>query len=348
MKRAGKPITIKDIAHEAGVSISTVSNVLNGNTTEMSEDTLARVRQVIAKHQYRPNRIARSMITRRTSTLGLVLAEIETPLFLQSLNVIERSARLADFNLLLSHARDAKDEAQSVDLFLEKQVEGVIFLSTSERKEESHLEKLRTAQIPTILVNRFGRNVEHDQVNWDNRSGVFNAVEYLISLGHRNIALMVGPKKRLSTQERLDGYKQALSAHRVPLRKEYLQDGDFTQQPDTWRMSTRALLSLSVPPTAIVASDDIVAAVVIETVRELGLHVPEDISVIGIDDQAFLSFLSLTTVQLPIVEAGRLAVDMLLRRIAEPDIPYRQITLDCPLIKRRTSAPPPERKESSS
>ncbi|MBN8590707.1 MAG: LacI family DNA-binding transcriptional regulator [Anaerolineae bacterium] len=342
MKRPGKAITIKDIAQEAGVSISTVSNVLNGNSAEMREDTLVRVQQIIAKHQYRPNRIARSMITRRTATIGLVLAEIETPLFLQSLNVIERSARLAGFNLLVSHARDAKDEVQSVDLFLEKQVEGVIFLSTSERKDDSHLERLREACVPTILVNRFGRSAHHDQVNWDNRSGVYNAVEYLRSLGHQEIALLTGPKKRLSTQQRLEGYKQALTAHNLPFRKEYLQNGDYTEDPDNWRTSTRILLSLPRPPTAIIASDDIVAAVVIETVRETGRYVPRDISVIGIDDQAFLSFLSLSTIQLPIVEAGRIAVDMLLRRIAEPDIPYRQITLDCPLIKRRTSGPPPE------
>lgn len=344
MSRTVKKITIKDIAREAGVSISTVSNVLNGNSTEMSEDTLLRVQQVIAKHQYRPNRIARSMITRRTATIGLILAEIETPLFLQSLNVIERNARLAGFNLLLSHARDEKDEVQSIDLFLEKQVEGVIFLSTSERKEERHLERLRDAQIPIILVNRFGRNPNHDQVNWDNRSGVHNAVTHLIALGHQHIALMVGPKKRLSTQERLEGYRQALTAHGLTYRKDYLQNGDYTQDPEAWRSATRALLNLRLPPTAIIAADDIVAAVVIETVREMGMRVPEDLSVIGIDDQAFLSFLSLTTVQLPIVEAGRIAVEMLLRRIAEPDIPYRQLTLDCPLIERRTSAPPPQQK----
>jgi LacI family transcriptional regulator len=346
MKRAVKSITIKDIAHEAGVSISTVSNVLNGNSSEMSEETLLRVQQVIDRHQYRPNRIARSMVTRRTATIGLVLAEIETPLFLQSLNVIERSARLAGFNLLLSHASDAKDELQSIELFLEKQVEGVIFLSTSERKDDRPLQKLRQNRIPAILVNRFSGEQECDQVNWDNRAGVYNAVDYLAGLGHQRIAFLVGPKQRRSTQERLEGYRQGLAAHKLPSVKAYMQNGDYTADPDTWRESTRALLNLPAPPTAIIASDDIVAAVVLETVRERGLHVPEDISVVGIDDQVFLSFLALTTIQLPIVEAGRLAVEMLLRRIAEPEIPHRRLTLDCPLIKRRTSGPPPVEKAS--
>src|SRR5690349_11595928 len=134
-QRSTQP-TIKRIAKEAGVSISTVSNVLNQNIDQMSEDTLLRVQQVIRRLNYRPNQIARGLVTQRTATLGLILAEIETPLFLQAITSIERAARSAGYSVLLQHARDAQEEQEALALLLEKQIDGIIFLSTSELKDD--------------------------------------------------------------------------------------------------------------------------------------------------------------------------------------------------------------------
>jgi LacI family transcriptional regulator len=334
-----KPPTIKHIAKEAGVSISTVSNVLNGNTEEMSADTLARVQQIIEKLNYRPNQVARGLVTRRTATIGLILAEIETPLFLQALTAIERDARVAGYNLLLAHARNDEEEADSLKLLLEKQVEGVILLPTSELKDETDLRELRRAQTPAVMVNRSTRHADFDQINWDNGGGVEAAVGHLAALGHKRVAHLLGPDVRLGTQDRLNGFKLGLSRNGLPLREEYLENGDYTAAPELWQASTRRLMALPEPPTAIVASDDMVAAVVMQTLQELGLNVPRDVSVVGIDDQPFLSFLSLTTVKLPVVEASRRATEMLLRRIAQPDTPTEHILLPCPLIERRTSGP---------
>lgn len=336
-----KSPTIKTIALEAGVSISTVSNVLNGNVEEMSADTLSRVQQVIQRLNYRPNQIARGLVTRRTATMGLVLAEIETPLFLQALTVIEREARTAGYNLLLAHARNADEERDALRLLLDKQVEGIILLPTSELKDDSALHELRVTQTPSVFVNRSTRHDDFDQVNWDNGGGVYDAVNYLVALGHRRIAQLTGPVVRRGTHDRIDGYQRGLEQHRIAFREDYLQNGDYTLTPDVWQESTRILMALPEPPTAIIASDDMVAAVIIQTLRELGLHIPRDVSVVGIDDQPFLSFLSLTTIRLPVIEAGKRAIEMLIDRVLNPNTPVRHEILPCPLIERRTTGHAP-------
>ena len=330
-------LTIKDIAQEAGVSISTVSNVLNGNITEMSEDTLLRVQQVIRRLNYRPNQIARGLVTRRTATIGLILTEIETPLFLQALTSIERGARADGYSVLLMHARDEREEQEAIELLREKQVEGIIFLSTSEIRDDAHLELLKSAQIATVLINRASHHRYFDRVNWDNETGLYEAVKYLAGLGHERIAFLHGPDQRSGTQDRLTGYRRALRDLNIRYRDEYIENGDYTKSLELWRESTHSLINLPHPPTAILAADDTVAAVVVETLRLAGLAVPEDISVIGIDDQPFLSFLSLTTIRLPIVEAGKTAIEPLIRRLAEPDWELRHVTWPCPVIQRNST-----------
>jgi LacI family transcriptional regulator len=345
--RSSQP-TIKRIAKEAGVSISTVSNVLNQNIDQMSEDTLMRVQEVIQRLKYRPNQIARGLVTRRTATLGLILAEIETPLFLQAITSVERDARSAGYGLLLLHARDVQEEHEALVLVLEKQVDGIIFLSTSERKDDVHLHVLHEARVPVVLVNRSTRHEQFDQVNWDNGGGIIAAVEHLVGLGHYRIANLLGAPVRAGTPDRLHGYRRGLEKHGIAYRDEFVQNGDYTASPEIWRDSTHTLLSLPEPPTAIIASDDMVAAVVVQTVREAGLDVPNAISVVGIDDQPVLSFLALTTVKLPVVQAGKHAIEMLIRRIMEPDWPTEHILLPCPLIVRRSTAAAPQQSSPTS
>src|SRR5262245_56139674 len=339
--RKSNQVTIKRIARESGVSISTVSNALNGNIGEMSEDTLARVRNVIRRLNYRPNQVARGLVTRRTATLGLILVEIETPLFLQALTSIERAARHAGYGLLLLHARNVIEERKAVELLLEKQVDGIIFLSTSDFKDHGHIRSLHESRLPVVLINRATRHKSVDQVNWDNEIGVYTAVDFLANIGHRRIAHLLGPAQRASSRRRLRGYTRALERHGIVYDAHYVQNGDYTASSDLWRESTRTLLGLKERPTAIVASDDAVAAVVLETLRQSGVDVPAEISVIGIDDQPSLAFLALTTVKLPVIEAGKRAIELLINRIVDKDAEVRHVMLPCSLIKRSTSGPPP-------
>ncbi len=333
--------TIKQIAQEAGVSISTASNALNGNTDEMSEDTLLRVQGVVQRLNYRPNQIARGLVTRRTATIGLILTEIETPLFLQALSAVERDARASGYSLLLIHARNTDEEHEAVELLLEKRIDGIMFLSTSDLNDDDHIQAINQLGLPVVLVNRSTPHENLDQVNWDNQNGMTQAVDHLAGLGHHRIAHLVGPEHRAGTEERLRGYRLGLARHNLPFRDIYIQNGNYAGPSDQWRGSTHLLMSLPQPPTAIIAADDTVAAVVLETLRQSGIRVPQDMSVVGIDDQPFLSFLGLTTVRLPVSEAAKLAINLLIERIARPDIDVRHTLLPCPLIVRGTTGQAP-------
>lgn len=333
-----KRITIKDVAKAAGVSITTVSNVLNDHTESMSTQTMQRVQEVINELNYRPNALARGLVTHRTATIGVIIAEIETPLFLRALNTIEPIARNAGYNVLMSNASNVADEEKVCQVLLEKQVDGLIFLSVSEYIDNDFVHDLAHLKVPTVLVNRATTCKDLDQINWDDINGVTAAVEHLIALGHHNIAHLRGPVGRRSGENRLLGYRTALNRHGIQYQQEYVRSGDYTASSDAWSQSVSELIDLSPRPTAIMASDDIVAATAIKTIQQAGLKVPEDISVIGIDDQHFCSYLNpaLTTVQLPVLQAGRLAVEMLLERIAGKRTEVEHIMLPCSLIVRES------------
>lgn len=315
----------------------------------MTKETLQNIRDAIHQLNYHPNSVARGLVTRRTATIGLILSEIETPLFLQAINVIESIARGAGYNVLLCNADDLEEEIQAIDLLLEKQVDGVMFLSISEYRSDDHLVKLADSGMPLTLINRTISHNRIDQINWDNAGGVIQAMKHLFELGHRQIAHLRGPLNRRSALERLHGYQLGLAEQGLPNEIEYVRMGDYTSTPVEWQRSTQDLLALSPRPTAIIASDDIVAAVALRTAHKAGLEVPADISILGIDDQPFSIYLNpaLTTVRLPITEASQRGVQLLLDRIADPGLGPRRITLPCQLIVRESTGTPRKVNNSS-
>jgi LacI family transcriptional regulator len=330
--------TIRDVAEAAGVSISTVSNALNGRVEAMGEATYERIQATIKQLHYRPNGVARGLVNRRTTTIGLLLAEIETPLFIQSLNVIEPIARTVGYNVLVCSARNQDDELQALNLFLEKEVEGFLFLSTSVYVNDDIISRVVQSGRAAAFINRTVHDHSFDQVDWDNAQGVAAAVAHLAELGHQRIAHLHGPQNRRSSTERLEGYRRGLEQAGLAYRPEYVRSGDFTADQALWEHSTHALLALSVPPTAIIAADDVVAAVVMKTVQRAGIRIPHDIAIVGIDDQPFAAYLnpSLTTVQLPVLQASQRAVEMLLDRIAGRRTGSEQVMLPCPLVVRES------------
>lgn len=338
-QQRGKRVTIKDVASAAGVSVTTVSNALNGRVEAMTEGTLARIQEAIRTLNYRPSSVARSMVTRRTATIGLIIAEIETPLFLQALKVIEPIARAANHNILVCSAQNFEAEKQAVELLLEKQVDGIIFLSQSRYVENDYLADLPDSAPPIILINRTTNLERFDRIYWNNTDGVVKAMDYLVQAGHCKIAHLRGPDSRRSSVERLEGYKIGLQKHNLEYRPEYVVMGDYELAPEVWKDNTLKLLAVSPRPTAILASNDTVGAVVIRTIQQAGLRIPQDITVIGNDNQPFCIYLNpaLTTVELPIIEAGRQAIEMLLERLKKQTKESEYRILPCPLIIRESS-----------
>lgn len=341
---ATKRVTIKDVAHAAGVSVTTVSNVLNGRLESMTVETLERVQATIRLLNYHPSSVARSMVTNLTATIGLIINEIDTPLFLQALKYIEPIARSANHTILLCTAHNLDDERHAVDLLLEKDVDGIIFLSTSVFLEDDFLADLAAFGPPIVLVNRTTTSRDFDQILFGNQNGVVGLVDYLVGLGHTHIAHLIGPNNRQSSPDRLAGYRQGLAKHSLPYRADYVQSGDYDLPPTMWAASTRALLALQPRPTAIIAANDIVAATIQRTVQQVGLRVPQDISIIGIDDQPFCTYLNpaLTTMLMPVIEAGRQAIELLLGRVSGQRTDIARVTLPCPLIERESSGPAPQ------
>lgn len=336
--------TIKDVAQTAGVSVTTVSNVLNGRTKAMSAETLLRVQAAIRALNYRPSRVARSLVTSQTATIGVIVNEISTPLFLQALNVIEPLARNGGHSILLYIAQNPEDESHAVDLLLEKAVDGLIFLSNSFYLAEDFLAGLPASSPPLVLVNRTTEQEGFDQIQFDNLGGIVAAVHWLAQQGHRRIAHLHGRPNRRSFDERQRGYRQGLAESGLDYCPAYVRLADYAGRPDEWAEETRALLALSPRPTAILTTNDVVAATVMRTVQQAGWRTPEEISLVGFDDQPFGAFLNpaLTTVQLPVIEAGRRAIELLLARIAgERTGPPERITLPCPLVVRESSGPAP-------
>jgi DNA-binding LacI/PurR family transcriptional regulator len=339
-QRSAKRITIKDVAQAAGVSVTTVSNVLNGRAEAMAKDTLLRVQETIRILDYYPNRVARSLVTSRTATIGTIINEIDTPLYIQTLNYIEPIARNAGYNTLLCVAHNLEDEQQVVNLLLEKQVDGIILLGNSLYLPDDYLNYLPLSAPPIVLINHNVNHHRFDQIGWDNVNAVAEIVDYLVQLGHRRIAHLSGPETRRAGEERLAGYRLGLEKHALEYCEDYVRPGDFLNgSPEQWTQSTQALLALPDRPTAIIASNDIVAAVVIKTIQQAGLQIPQDITVVGFDNQSFCAYLSptLTTILIPIVEAGKLAIEILLARIADHGGATRQVTLPCSLIVRESS-----------
>ena len=336
---ATKRVTIHQVAEAAGVSITTVSNVLNGHGESMTEATRLRVQDAIRTLEYRPSGVARNLVHQRTATIGLVLAEIETPLFLKGLGLIEPRARREGYNVLVCHASSASDERHAVELFLEKETEAIIFLSASERWNEDHLAALKSSSIPTVLVNRVTRHSEFDQINWDNGAGLTAAVHHLAGLGHSRIAHLLGAERREGTRQRLEGFRRGLDECGLVFDDRYLRSADYTASADEWAQATSELLQLPDRPTAIIASDDTVAAVCMQVVQTWGLQVPRDMAIVGIDDQDFCRYLypPLTTIRLPIAEAGECAIQLVLDRLSGKRGDCTHIMLDTPLVVRQST-----------
>jgi len=329
--------TIEQVAKLAGVSITTVSNVLNNRTNAMRPATRLRVQEAARVLGYHPSRVARSLANRQTVTIGLVIAEIATPLFFGAVSVIERVARASNYNVLLCHASTVSEERDAVDLLRENEVEGVIFVSTSDYRDDGLLDSL-AGGIRVVTINRAGTGGFYDRISWDNAQGIAEAVRHLYRLGHRRIAFLRGPSERQGTDERLQGYRFGLAECGLQYTGELVASGDYTAEPADWQQATDQLLSAPVRPTAVIASDDSVAAVVMRTALLRGLRVPDDLAVVGVDDQPFAQLLNpaLTTVRLPIVEAGQHAITLLLERFGDSSRDPVRLKLPVTLVVRES------------
>jgi len=327
---------MQDVAQLAGVSVTTVSHVIN-DTRFVSEEVRQRVATAMRELRYQPNALARSLRLGQTRTFGMIVPDSANPFFAEVARAIENASFAGDHNVILCNSDgDLNKELVYANVLMEKQVDGIIFVAAGLSSE--HLRSIIMRDVPVVVADRSLPDVEVDTVEADHYGGGYAATEHLISLGHRRIGCIAGPPVLTSSAERLRGYRGALAAHCLPADDDLVQTGDFQYTGSALAMSR--LLALREPPTAVFASNDMMAVAAIHVAADLRLRVPEDLAVVGFDDIALASFSNppLTTIAQPKQEMAETAIRLLFARISNPTAPAQRLLLPVQLVVRRSSA----------
>lgn len=304
---------MKDVAELAGVSASTVSHVLNG-TRKVSEDTRERVRLAIEELGYEPNLLAKSLKVSRTFTIGLLISDIQNPFFTSVIRGAEDVALSRGYHLFLCNTdEDPNREDEYVRELSKKRVDGLIVASSASRR--NHTLQLRLEDVPFVFMDREVEGIEADTVSVDNRLGMRLIAEHLTQLGHERVGMVSGPLEKSSGHERYHGLRDALADLGLPLHDSLVRFGDF--RVSGGREAAEELLRLPEPPTALVVSNNQMTLGALLAVRELGLRVPDEVSVVSFDDMEWAPLANppLTALAQPTYEMGATAARMLLDKI---------------------------------
>ncbi len=333
-RKRTKSITIMDVAQEAGVSYSTVSRVVN-NKNVVEEGTRVRVMQAIEKLGYVANRQARSLAGGASQIVGLLVRDLGTGYIGEIIRGIDDELAKAHYDLMLyTTHRHLRDESDYVSIMTQGLADGLLLVLP--RQPEAYLTTLRERNFPYVLIDHQGIAEDESAVAVENWQGGFVATQYLIEQGHRRIGFVTGNLKMGCAREREAGYRAALAQYGLPVDETLIQEGNFFQSDGY--AAGEALLRLPTPPTAIFASNDVMAFGVMEIVRERGFKIPDDVSIVGFDDipQAAYVHPSLTTVRQPLEEMGRAAARNLLTLIEDSDYAPQRVELPVELIVRES------------
>ncbi len=302
-------ITIKDVAKEAGVSLMTVSRVIN-NKEHIAAATREKVQTALKKLNYMPNISARNLVLKKTDFLGLVVPDISNPFFGDLVKASEKIAKDKGYSIILGDSDgDITAETEYIEAFRGRMCEAIILVAP--RSKDSVLQELNS-RIPLILVDRKVDDDEIIQVYLDNAGGAYSAVCHLLELGHRRIGFVMGPENVPNSHRRKAGYIDALKDYGITYDPDLEFQGEF--KVNTGKEAFEKFIKLEHPPTAVFNSNDLMAFGFVIAARDAGYSIPDDFSVVGFDD-VFLSSLmepSLTTVRYPFVEMGMQAINMLL------------------------------------
>jgi LacI family transcriptional regulator len=331
----GRRVTIAAIAEKAGVSVPTVSRVLNGRT-DVSPQTRERVEQLLSEHGYR--RRASRQRPGRAALIDLVFNDLDSPWAVELIRGVEDVTHAAGVGTVVSAVhRRSTSTRQWLQNLRARASDGVIFV-TSDVTAPVHSE-LRRLSIPVVVVDPAGgADADVPMIGATNWAGGRSATEHLVSLGHRRIGLIAGPKLLLCSRARLDGYRAALDA--AGIDEQLIVQGDFMHESGF--AGCGQLLDLPEPPTAIFASSDTMALGAYEAARRRGLRVPDDLSIVGFDDlpESRWSSPPLSTVRQPLAEMGGLAARTVLRMARGEQIEVPRVELATELVVRDSTAPP--------
>jgi len=329
--------TIRDVAQRAGVSVATVSHVING-TRKVAPETAARVRRAMEELDYHPNAVARSLRTRKTQAIGVVVSDITNPFFATLVRGAEDAAIEAGYSLIVCNSDETPEkEDLYVRLLWRRRMDGLLIAPVRDGAS-SAVQELARRQMPFVFIDRKAKGVEADAVLSDNVGGAYLATQHLIERGHKRIGIVLGIPGATTTEERLAGYRRALEEAGVPLAEDLVVWGGYRVAGG--RRATAKLLSLSDPPTAIFSTNNLMTVGVLKELFHRKVRIPKDVAVVGFDDLEWAEMANppLTTVAQQPYEIGHRALALLLEQLSrECESPAREVRIPV-VLKLRDSA----------
>ncbi len=330
--------TSRDVARKAGVSVATVSRVLNGSPL-VTESARRKVLRVVKQLNYHPNRAAQRLRAGHSRVIGLIISDIQNPFFTSVVRGIEDVAYQHGYSLVLCNSdEDPEKENLYINVMRSEEVAGVILASAS--RASPHLDDLIAYNIPVVAIDRQIAKRQVDAVLVKNSDSAYQAVSHLTGLGHRCIGYIGLPLTRTPGRERYDGYRRALRDHNLKVKRALVRISDAKQQGGC--ESTRDLLSQQPCVTALFVANNLMTLGALQAIRERGLQVPDDVSVVGFDDTPWATLLDppLTAIAQPTYELGRRAAELLLARLQDRDKPVVRELLETRLIVRGSTGAP--------
>ncbi|MCJ7738716.1 MAG: LacI family transcriptional regulator [Anaerolineae bacterium] len=336
MRRRCSIDTMRDVAERAGVSISTVSHVVN-ETRPVSDELRGRVLAAIEVLGYQPNTLARGLRRGQTHTIGMIVPDSANPFFAEVGRGVEDASFEYGYSVILCNSDgDLDKELMYTRVLAEKRVDGIILVAAGVSTE--HIRAMQAQRMPLVVVDRDIPDVAVDSVLTDNARGGELATRHLLGLGHRRIGCIAGPSDVTPSADRVTGYRRVLKEFGLPVDECLIVKGDF--QCESGYQATYSLLTMDNPPTAIFACNDMMAIGAICEAFELGWQVPDEVSVVGFDDVRLASLTNppLTTVAQPKYEMGTVVTKLLIERMRDLDRPARRRVLDVSILVRQSTA----------
>lgn len=330
--------TIGDVARRAGVSVSTAGRALSGNGYAKQE-TRQRVLTAAEELGYVPNYIARSLRSRSTKMVGLLIADVENSFYsVIAKNVESVLKETGNHVVLCNHNDDPKEEGEYLTLLESMDVDGLIITPTPQNRR--HLERLQNKGMVIVQIDRRVRGLRSDAILVDNQRVAAEAVTHLIECGHTRIGMLTGPARVTTANERLVGYQQALTEHGVAFRPELVRAGSFRR--DHAVQDALELIMADPRPTALFGANNILAEACVQALAERRLRVPDDMSLLAFDDMPWMTLMTphVTTVRQPIADMARSAADLLRRRLSGAGDNPTTVVFDAEFVIRDSVRPP--------
>lgn len=318
--------TIYDVASEAGVSMATVSRVVNGNPN-VKPSTRKKVLDAIDRLAYRPNAVARGLASKKTTTVGVIIPDISSIFFSELARGIEDIATMYKYNIILCNSdQNSEKEIHLLNTLLEKQVDGIVFMGG--KIGEEHLNEFEKSPVPVVLAATVDEQGRTPSVNIDYKQAVYDAVSHLIGGGHTKIAMVSGPLgDPINGHYKFEGYERAIEEAGIPFDDNYVVIGDYTYDSGIEAMQT--LMKMKEKPTAVFVGSDEMGVGVINSAQDAGFHVPDDFEVIGFNNTrvALMVRPTLTTVVQPMYDIGAVAMRLLTKYMNDEKVDDHVVVL---------------------